>query len=594
MSISDNLNKVLESGKMSPFIKYIVFPKFKNLEFFSRIDFDHPITAIVGPNGTNKSSILRALQGAPQNENIGNYWFETALDHINMDEKSGGSQRYYYGYTLPSGGIAEVLQTRVAKRDRGLDYFETHAPSTADRMKPFPRDEDTPESDKEYKKGTRWVPIKKSVVYLDFRQEIPAYDIYMSFDWRNQNESIRDKKNYIRKRASRVNEALDKLESSHLWHNHNRIISPAIRFKKEEVDEISKILGREYDEIRLVKHEYFKVIGYTAKLVTKKQQYSEAYAGSGEFAATMLVHRIYEAPNYSLILLDEPETSLHPGAQKALTNFLQRMSLKKKLQIVMSTHAPAIIENLPPNAIKILDINPRSQHVFVCAQEASPSEAFNRIGASYTSKSIIVEDDLAKEIVTSALKEIDNTCINTVEVLPYGGANHIINNLIPAQSAINSDCNIILDGDQRPSNPPLSIEEVPDSELEDILRQYGIHKPDSLARSGGNDKKSLAHLAEAERITLSWILKHVKYLPSNNNPEAFLLELMEGKTYSSSGAKKRWKEIASEFFGQDISTIKSVDIFYAQKKKLADFIKENGTSEFENLINDLKSIIFDS
>ena len=38
-----------------------------------KIDFDFPITALVGPNGTNKSLILRAIQGSLGNENLGVY-----------------------------------------------------------------------------------------------------------------------------------------------------------------------------------------------------------------------------------------------------------------------------------------------------------------------------------------------------------------------------------------------------------------------------------------------------------------------------------------------------------------------------------------
>jgi hypothetical protein len=44
-----------------------------------QIDFDFPITALVGPNGTNnnKGSVLRAVQGSPGMENLGVYWFSS-------------------------------------------------------------------------------------------------------------------------------------------------------------------------------------------------------------------------------------------------------------------------------------------------------------------------------------------------------------------------------------------------------------------------------------------------------------------------------------------------------------------------------------
>lgn len=50
--------------------------------------------------------------------------------------------------------------------------------------------------------------------------------------------------------------------------------------------------------------------------------YSEANAGSGEIAVVQLVRRIEKARDYSLVLLDEPEVSLHPGAQENLKEYL--------------------------------------------------------------------------------------------------------------------------------------------------------------------------------------------------------------------------------------------------------------------------------
>src|SRR5690606_39346468 len=65
----------------------------------------------------------------------------------------------------------------------------------------------------------------------------------------------------------------------------------------------------------------------------KNINYSEAFAGSGETAIVILVHKIFNATNESLILLDEPETSLHSGAQKRLMSFLIEQCIKKKHQI---------------------------------------------------------------------------------------------------------------------------------------------------------------------------------------------------------------------------------------------------------------------
>ncbi len=561
----------------TPFIRYIHFPYFKNLESNARITFDYPITAIVGPNGTNKSSILRALQGAPQSENIGNYWFETALDHIEGSAKSGERQRYYYGYSLPSGATAESIQARVYRRDpKRSDYFETDEPRLSDGMCALPRREDVPEGDLQYLQKTRWMPIQKSVIYLDFRQELPAYDIFMSFNWRNQEDSLKRKKDYIRTNAPRVNIALEKEETESLWHNKNRLVHPAQKLPPEELEAVSRILGREYSEIKFVDHEYFKVRGVTARIKTAVQSYSEAYAGSGEFATIMLVHQIFNAKEKSLILLDEPETSLHPGAQKELTRFLAEMCLRKSLQVVMSTHAPAVIEELPAKAVKVLDINPNTHRVKVYAQEASPAVAFRRLGMTFSPKTIIVEDALAKEFVSRAADMINSDYGNSLNIVEYGGSSSIEADLIPTQAKLNSSTIVILDGDQRPLNHSTrSVDKIPDSDLDKVLCDYGIGDSRKFSNSGSNDQGHEKKIIDSQRSMLAWIFKHVDYLPSDCNPESLLLEMKgEKRLENSDAAKERWRQLTMEAYNyQSPDKVTSEEILSVQKQCLGELIK---------------------
>jgi hypothetical protein len=51
-------------------------------------------------------------------------------------------------------------------------------------------------------------------------------------------------------------------------------------------------LGVDYDEIRLVKHNLFNNLGYTCHLKKHGLNYSEAFAGSGEFAVINMVNKI--------------------------------------------------------------------------------------------------------------------------------------------------------------------------------------------------------------------------------------------------------------------------------------------------------------
>ncbi len=67
---------------------------------------------------------------------------------------------------------------------------------------------------------------------------------------------------------------------------------------------------------------------------------------SGEQQEIVLFYKlIFEAPNESLLLIDEPEISLHIVWQKIFMNDLQKVVDLKKLNVIVATHSPQIINN---------------------------------------------------------------------------------------------------------------------------------------------------------------------------------------------------------------------------------------------------------
>ena len=123
-------------------------------------------------------------------------------------------------------------------------------------------------------------------------------------------------------------------------------------------------------------------------------------------AVVRLVREIIGVPEYSLILLDKSEVSLHPGAQERLTNFLLEQIKEKKHQVIVTSHSPSIIKHLPSQSIKALYQNPESGRFFV-KENLLPEEAFFHIEVSLDNKKRIhFEDILAREIVDSVLKNM--------------------------------------------------------------------------------------------------------------------------------------------------------------------------------------------
>ena len=61
------ISKDYLDNKFMNYIKYIQFPKYKNLTENSKIEFEFPLTMLVGKNGTGKSSVLQARDNAGRN-----------------------------------------------------------------------------------------------------------------------------------------------------------------------------------------------------------------------------------------------------------------------------------------------------------------------------------------------------------------------------------------------------------------------------------------------------------------------------------------------------------------------------------------------
>lgn len=111
-----------------------------------------------------------------------------------------------------------------------------------------------------------------------------------------------------------------------------------------------KILGLNYDAM----HSYHVSCGHrTADVVLVNRgasTYSETHMGFGEGRAAHLVSTLETLPDKSLVLIEEPETSLHPSAQHELGKFFMDVSIRKGHQILLTTHSEYLLRGLPSPA----------------------------------------------------------------------------------------------------------------------------------------------------------------------------------------------------------------------------------------------------
>ncbi|WP_349290169.1 MULTISPECIES: AAA family ATPase [unclassified Tatumella] len=571
-----SFSRMMSSGEFEPFIQHIRFPYFKNLELNARIDFSFPITVLVGQNGTNKSSVIKALLGCPHGKSITRYWFTTETDDVPDLVRDDGlvlKPRYIYGYKNADQRVIEILQTRVNATKQSLDYWETSRPLVSDDM------DSVTEVSGANSNATRWKKIKKGVVYLDFRSEISAFDrcMYHS-DYKVKvlkNGRKSTKQDYIRSKSKYIKKAFDEnLKKLRLWNSD--MIVKNVTLNQNQVVEVSYILGRKYKSIKFLEHRLWGARGGTAMLSTDKLSYTEAYAGSGEFAVVSLVMNLFSAHDKSLILLDEPEVSLHPGAQKRMMELIYRLVENKKHQVVLSTHSPVLVNMLPKEAVKLFIYDEDTESAKI-AQGIFPDEAFVELGHDLSQRTIITEDKIASEFIKRAIKEeasLKNSL--NVQCIP-GGAETILGKHLPSHAAVGrSDILFLLDGDKDPKLKKPRIDSVPDTELVNKMKEY-FGCEFTVNASGAKNIVNSSELIALRRHALEYAFKKVFYLPFETPEEVLIQECctieqseeLSQVTWNFSDVDVYKKQIAfltEKSLGQD--SVNGEEIFFFQRQML--------------------------
>jgi len=587
MDLINTVRTIKASGVFKKYVDFIQFPYYRNIDIDTRINFDFPLTIFTGQNGCGKSSALHALWGMPEGNTPYKFWFDTKIDPIEYFGALKRRHAFWYSFRDSKGTEKQVLKTRI-KSKNDPNYWETSRPIKNYGMNLLG--------------GARNKPIKKNTLYLDFRSELSAFDQFFYFGNVRNNKS-KNRQEYIRLQSRKLKKLLDGSKPYQLSGNPPKSQNELLKvLTKKELEEISIILGRTYVEGKTINHTLFRNRGYSVYLKSSFAKYSEAFAGSGEVAVVRLVTEVMNAKNYSLIPLDEPEVSLHPGAQVRLQEFLLKQIKLKKHQIVLSTHSPSLISGLPKEAVKVFYLNPMSNK-FSVKENLYPEEAFFHIQYEILKIPIFVEDRLAQAIIEAMLMVIGEEKANLFNVKYHAGGAEVITNQIIPHLSRNDNPNdyVIFDGDQKNSPAidwrklPLADITVPnlDRKIKEIIGQNIKFLVDGNS-SGRADQK-----LKLQKAYLDFIYKSTFYFPTQTPEEMIwdekhsndLLDLHGEKEIkisinSKTDYKVKFRQLSKALYNIDDSDT----IFTLQNNFLKKFIeKEN--SNYKQLIQVLNTII---
>jgi len=548
------------------YIEQIRFPFFKKITKNQVIDFNYPFIALVGPNGSGKTSVLQALYGATLGKSVSDFWFSTSIDPIL--ESGSDINRFIYKFK-PKGysKSVEVLNKRTQRRktekqDADPDYWESARPSVKDGMdKMLPYDP----SLKEFRNETRWKQVSKTVTYIDFRAEISAFDKCFYFGDFTARPTIKTKKDFLRHRSAALDGCIKSNVFPRTW--HSRTLKKLRLLTEIELQWINSILNKSYVSAKIVSHNFYNQTGFSIIFSTDNQTYSEAVAGSGEVAVVTSVIKILSSKPHSLILLDEPEVSLHPGAQLRLRDLLFYKVTEDNCQVVVSTHSENFLKDLPNKAVKLF-YRDEVNNTYSVAPEASAEQAFFRIGGERISSRIVyVEDDLAQLLVETAIEEIDVHAMKDITITSHpGGARTIIKNLSVSfalsETATQENSLVLLDGDMNPNANIIRAADIPLNERDNLNRilkeQTGVSgEAFNLPLNGGNASPAIAKEQKNELLLKALDAFHDHFNFMNvDTPEELIWKISSGSS-------------VMQALCSDISSTKYKDKFIELSRKIS-------------------------
>ena len=136
------------------------------------------------------------------------------------------------------------------------------------------------------------------------------------------------------------------------------------------------------------------------------EAYSSYNAASGEESLLNLLIDINNAPQDSLILIDEIECGIHPNLQRRLADIIQYIAWSKKQQFVITTHSATLLSAFPSTSRKLIEINQEGKYNVV--SRPAMNTVFSKMDCiAHPLVNLYCEDEIAKRIIRSLLIKIN-------------------------------------------------------------------------------------------------------------------------------------------------------------------------------------------
>ena len=214
------------------------------------------------------------------------------------------------------------------------------------------------------------------------------------------------------------------------------------------VGRLSSLMGRKYAHVRMAAVSEDKDPNRKVPILQLEgqKQASGFHSGQGETTIAEFLKKPFR--DDSLVLIDEIETSLHPKVQRRIIRALADLARQQNLQIILTTHSPYILEELPAIARIYIMNEPTGRTI---ATGVSPEFAMTRMDDhQHPECNIYVEDPRSAEWVRAILAIKRPDLFVRCTQIPYGAASvgYALGQMVDGNRFPTPSC-VFIDGDQQ-------------------------------------------------------------------------------------------------------------------------------------------------
>lgn len=178
-------------------------------------------------------------------------------------------------------------------------------------------------------------------------------------------------------------------------------------------------------------------------------RYGSELMGYGELSLLSIYWKLRTVEKNEVLILEEPEAHVSPRSQRALMDVIAKVCDEKGLTVILTTHSPAVIANLPQRNLILLTKNGSRTEVNIGASKTQVNDLLGAV--SLKSGLILVEDRAAVQFLISLLRELNLELLSQVDIVNAGSASNIESALNMLPKATGGWLTVIgaFDGDMR-------------------------------------------------------------------------------------------------------------------------------------------------